>query len=125
MGIALWCVLSVIMLPLILAGMARLPGITLEKNLYPRITSDSFTDYKQRLYWAHQNALEAVAPFCAAVIIAQYMNVEQQTINALALAFVAFRISHALMYVANKGLLRSIMFVGGTACVVSLLILAA
>ncbi len=120
MQIAHWCILVVIVIPYILVGMARLPGITLEKNLIPRIVSESLTGAKQRLFWAHLNALEMIAPFAAAVLIAQSLHVDQQLIDTLAVSFVAFRIAHAVMYVANRGVLRTAMFAGGMVCVVML-----
>lgn len=120
MQIAHWCVLAAILLPYSLVFMARIPGLTLEKNLIPRIVSESLTGVKQRLFWAHQNALEVIAPFAAAVFIAQSLSVDQQSIDTLALSFIGFRIGHALMYAANRGVLRTLMFAGGMTCIVLL-----
>lgn len=124
MTTAYWCVLVVIMLPYPWALLATLPGFTLEGNLRPRFIAESFTGYRQRAYWAHLNALEAVAPFAAAVIIAQLLAVPQAKINNLALAFVGFRIAHALAYMANLGVLRSLMWFGGIACIIGLFVSA-
>ena len=124
MTIAYWCVLLIIVLPTMLVLMARLPGFSLSANLTPRVIAEQFTGIKQRLYWAHANALEATAPFAAAVIIAHLLMSPQSTIDNLAMAFVAFRIAHALAYVANQGLMRTLMFMGGMTCVVLLFITA-
>ena len=125
MQIAHWCVLAIIIMPYLLVFMARLPDLTLEKNLSPRVVSESLTGIKQRFFWAHLNALEVIAPFAAVVIIAQSLHVNQQTIDSLALAFVAFRIAHAVMYAENKGVLRTLMFAGGSVCMIALFIQAA
>lgn len=124
MEIALWCVGAVIVMPYLLVLMARLPDLTLEKNLIPRIVSGTFSGYRQRLFWAHSNGLEIIAPFAAAVIIAQNLQVNQQTIDSLAVAFVSFRIVYSAMYIANLGLLRTLMFGGGMACIAGLFIAA-
>jgi len=122
MQIAHWCILIIIVMPYPLVLMARLPDLTLEKNLIPRITSNALTGVRQRLYWAHQNALEMVAPFSIAVLIAQELMLDQDTIDILALSFIVFRIAHALSYAMNKGVLRTLMFGGGMACIITLFV---
>jgi uncharacterized MAPEG superfamily protein len=125
MTTAYWCVFVVFVFPYILVLSARLPGLTLEKNLIPRIASDSFTGVRQRVYWAHLNGLEVAGPFAATVIIAQQLHGNQTTIDALALAFVVFRLGHALAYIANRGVLRTVMFMGGMVTMVTMFITAA
>ncbi len=125
MTTAYWCVLIIIVLPYLLVAIARLPGLTLERNLIPRLVSEEFSGFKQRTYWAHMNALEIIAPFSAAVIIAHLTSVSQATVDTLALTFIAFRIAHALSYMANLGVLRTIMFGGGMICIVVLFVKAA
>jgi len=120
MNIAYWCVLIAILMPYGLVIIARFPGTTFESNLIPRISAESITGYQQRSYWAHLNGLEAIPSFAAAVIIAQMVNVQQDTINALAMLFIGFRITHAIAYILNLGVLRSLMWACGMACVVSM-----
>ena len=125
MNTAYWCVLAVILMPYLWGLVATLPSFTFEGNLRPRITAESYTGFQQRAHWAHLNALEAVAPFAAAAIIAHLLGVPQEKINNLALAFVGFRVAHAFAYMANLGMLRSLIWFGGTACVVALFVIAA
>ncbi len=120
MNIAYWCVLAAILIPYGLVLIARFPGTTLESNLIPRISADSISGYQQRFYWAHLNGLEAIPSFAAAIIIAHMINTPQETINTLAMSFIGFRVAHAVAYVSNLGVLRSVMWAGGMACVVSL-----
>ena len=46
-------------------------------------------------------------------------------LSALAVSFVAFRILHGAFYLAAKGGLRSLAWLGGFACVMALMVLAA
>ncbi len=120
MNIAYWCVFIAILMPYVLVIIARFPGTTLQSNLTPRITAESITGYQQRAYWAHLNGLEAIPSFAAAVIIAQMVNMQQDTINTLAMAFIAFRGAHAIAYILNSGVLRSLMWAGSMACIINL-----
>ena len=122
MTIAYWCVLIAILLPYIWVAIARAPGFTLQGNLIPRVVCNSYEGFQQRFYWAHLNALEAIAPFAAAVIIAHNLQAEQSTIDKLALTFIGLRVAHALAYAANVGILRSIFFTSGIVCVIAIFI---
>ena len=122
MTIAYWCVLSIIFMPIIWALIARLPSFNLQANLVPRPTADELTGYQQGFYWAHLNALESVAPFSAVVIIAHQLNGAQGTIDMLAMTFVGLRIAHAVAYVAQLGVLRSLIFVAASVCMVMIVI---
>ncbi len=124
MTIAYWCVFIVVLMPYIWVLFARAPRFSLQKNLIPRIASESFEGVQQRFYWAHLNALEAIAPFATVVIIAQNLQAEQSCIDTLALAFVGFRIAHALAYAANMGILRSLFFASAMACMVAIFLSA-
>ncbi len=125
MTTAYWCVFATFVLPYVLVAIARLPGITLAKNLIPRIASESLTGFRQRTYWAHLNALEVIGPFAATVIIAHILQLNQNTLDTLALVFVGFRIAHAVVYMANQGVLRTVMFAGGFITMVTIFIKAA
>lgn len=125
MTIAYWCLLATIVLPYLWVAIARLPVLTLEKNLIPRIASESYSGKRQRTYWAHLNALEMVAPFTAAVITAHLLGAPQDRIDVLAMLFVGFRVAHALAYIANLGVLRTVMFTGGFICLVAIFIAGA
>ena len=125
MNTAYWCVVIVMTLPYLWAVAATLPGFSLAGNLRPRITAQTYTGWRQRAHWAHLNALESVAPFSAAVIIAHLLGVPPEKINPLAMAFVGFRLAHAFAYLANLGALRSLMWLGGAGCIIALFVAAA
>ena len=125
MTIAYWCILAVIFLPYILVFMSRVPTITLENNLIPRLSAEELTGIQQRLYWAHLNALEAIAPFAAVVIIAHNLQMDPPLLNTLALSFVGLRIAHAIAYSANLGVIRSLIFIATQATMVTIFIKSA
>lgn len=124
MSFAYWCVLIAAVLPYIWTAVAKArPGYN---NRNPRAWVAKSDNYLvQRANAAHLNAFENFAPFAAGVILAQLAGVEASTVNALAIAFVTFRILHGLFYVADKPPLRSLSWLGGFACAAALIVLAA
>ncbi len=80
---------------------------------------------KQRAYNAQLNAFEAFAPFAAGVLMAQLAGVDPQRIAWLAIAFVVLRVLHGIFYITNVHAMRSLVWFGGFACVVALMVLAA
>ena len=125
-AIAYWCILIAALLPYALAGIAKTsaPGYN---NRNPRAWLAKQTgNYRvQRANAAHLNAFEAFAPFAAAVLMAQAAGVDAGRIALLALAFVAMRIAHAAFYLADVQLARSLSWLGGFACVMALMVMAA
>lgn len=124
MSTAYWSVLIAALLPYVWIAIAKArPGYN---NRNPRAWAARSDNYLvQRANAAHLNAFENFAPFAAGVVLAQLAGVEAQTINALAVAFVVFRVLHGLLYVGDKPLLRSLAWLGGFACAAALIVLAA
>ncbi len=108
MPLAYWCVLIAALLPIVWAFYAK-AGIRSD-NRYPREEVDDLPPKKRRAYAAHQNAYECFPVFAAAVIIAVTQRAPIEIINWLALAYVALRIAHGLLYIYNKPPLRSLAF---------------
>lgn len=94
----------------------REPRLWLEKQENPRV---------RRADAAQKNAFEAFPAFAASVLMAQLAGVDVQRIGWLAAAFVVFRVLHGLFYVSNKASLRSLVWAGGIACVIALMVMAA
>lgn len=122
MTIAYWCVLALVFLPPMLSGMAKSGGFD---NARPRESLAGYTGWRQRANWAQQNAFENFAPFAAAVIIGHLTGVPQGTLDTLALAYVGLRVGHGACYIANLGALRSLMYMGGLACIVAIFVIGA
>ena len=127
MTLAYWCVLVAAALPYVFVALAKFwgNGFRPEDNLAPRIFLAKLEGWRQRANWAQHNGYEAFAPFAAAVIIAHQAEAPQDTVNALALGFIAARVAHGGAYLANIGLLRSLLFFVGIGCVVGLFVVAA
>ena len=79
---------------------------------------------RRRADAAQKNAFEAFPAFAASVLMAQLAGVDAQRIGWLAAAFVAFRVLHGVFYVGNKASLRSLVWFGGIACVIALMVMA-
>ena len=125
MSIAYWCILIAAVLPYVWVGFAKAGGPNYN-NKDPRGWLAKQDSYRVRnANAAHLNAFEAFPAFVAAVLMAQFAEVDPQHVAVLAVAFVAFRILHGAFYLAAKGGLRSLAWLGGFACVMALMVLAA
>jgi uncharacterized MAPEG superfamily protein len=123
MTLAYWCVLVAAILPIVWTGAAKSHGSF--DNSAPREWLARLDGWRQRANWAQANAWEAFAPFAAAVIIAHLAGARQGTIDLLAITFIAMRIAHGLLYIADKAMLRTIVWTIGFGCVVGLFVVAA
>lgn len=122
---AYWCVLIAALLPYAWVAVAKAGGERYN-NRDPRgWVARQDNPRVQRAFAAHLNGLEAFAPFAAGVVMAQLAGVPAERIATLALAFVAFRIGHGLLYIGNQPLMRSTVWAAGYGCVLALLALAA
>jgi len=122
---AYWCVFVAALLPYLWVAVAKASAPRYD-NRDPRGWIAAQDNPKlRRAYNAHLNALEAFAPFAAAVVLAQLAGVGAASIAALALAFVALRIVHGVAYVADIAWLRSLAWFGALGCVATLFVRAA
>lgn len=122
---AYWCVLIAALLPYIWTVIAKSSGGRFD-NRDPRgWLARQENPRAIRANSAQLNAFEAFAPFAAAVLMAQLAGVDPGRIGLLAVVFVIFRVLHGVLYIANRDRLRSLVWAGGLACVVALLVQAA
>ena len=126
MAMAYWCVLVAAMLPYVWTTVAKGSGERYD-NRDPRGWLARQTNPQvHRANAAQLNAFEAFAPFAAGVLMAQFAGVPEAHVAGLALAFVVFRLLHGVVYTLGmKHSLRSLLWFGGLACVVALMVLAA
>jgi uncharacterized MAPEG superfamily protein len=110
MPFAYWSILIAALLPLVIAGYAKSGS---SDNNAPRDSADSLAGAKRRAYAAHQNAFESFPFFAVAVIAALSFGAATTTVSMLSLLYLAFRITHALLYIADKPTLRSAAYAGG------------
>lgn len=125
MTVAAWCVLAVLLAPYFLSIAARSAVSRGEYISDPRAYSQSLTGWRQRAHLAHLNAFEAVPAIVAGVMVAEFAHAPRGYVDALALAFVAFRAMHAACYIADKPVLRSHAWRLGIICVIALFVVSA
>lgn len=124
MSQAEWCIFAVFILPYLIVFFAKAfaPGFS---NKRPRASMESQGGWRKRAYWAHSNTLEALPAFAVAILICQYHEVEQLNIDFFAKSFVAFRFAYVMLYINNSHVWRSLAWLGGFLCIVSLFLSAA
>ena len=125
MLIAYGCIIVAACLPYLWAVLAKTsaPGYN---NKDPRGWVARQESYRVRnAYAAHLNAFEAFPAFAAAVLMAQFAQVDAQHVAWLSMAFIAFRILHGIFYLAALQALRSLAWLSGFASVIALMLLAA
>lgn len=122
----LWCLVIVALLPYVLSfsgGYFRLRQLGAVDNKYPRQQVAKLEGIGARAYAAQANAWEALGFFTAAVVVLHLANPEAArgaTAANLSLGFLATRVLHAVFYLANQDLLRSLVFLVGLGCVFGL-----
>jgi uncharacterized MAPEG superfamily protein len=120
---AYWCVLAAALLPYVTVAIAkRNRGYD---NRLPRDWEARLEGRARRAVAAHQNHFEAFAPFAAAVIIAHLARAPQLPVDVVAGTFIVLRIAYTAAYLADRHLLRSLLWVAGLACVIALFAIAA
>ena len=119
MTIAYACLLFMGLFPYVAAGIAK-KGFENFDNSMPRQWLAQQTGFRARANAAQANLFESLPLFFAAVIIASINNVPQTTIDLLAIGFVMARIAFLICYLANWPSTRSIVWLVGLICVISI-----
>ena len=127
MSASYWFVLVAALLPyaFVLYAKATPAFMKGDHNKHPRDYEEGLTGARKRAYWAHLNGFEAFPPFAAAVVLAVLAGVPAERVNLLAGIFVACRIVHGILYIADLDKLRSVAWAGGLSAVVVLFVTAA
>ncbi len=109
MPVAYWCILIAALLPLVWVGYAKSGS---RDNNAPRDDANRLDGAKRRAYAAHQNAYENFPFFAVAVMAALSFGASPAVVDWLAVLYIAFRVAHGLLYVADKSSLRSMAYAG-------------
>ncbi len=126
LSFAIYAMIAASVLPFLTAGLAKLLGkFKLQDNHNPRDFQKNLTGVAARAQAAQQNGYETLPVFLAAVLMAEYMVINQHVINQLAWTYVLLRIFYVVTYLADLATLRSIIWILGFTCPVLLLYLAA
>jgi uncharacterized MAPEG superfamily protein len=118
MTIAFWCVLVAGLLPYVVTVLYKTRGDF--DNQHPRQWATTLSGWRARAHAAQQNSFEAFPFFAAAVLIAHALHAPQATVDTWSLIFVGARIAYQAAYLANWATLRSIIWVTGMICIVTI-----
>lgn len=113
MTVPFWCLLVVLTINYVLAalgGLFKWRQLGHLDNHHPRAQSSQLTGAGARVWAAQANGWEALAGFTAAVLVAHLSGADPAASAIAAQVFVASRIAHAILYVADLATLRSLVF---------------
>jgi uncharacterized MAPEG superfamily protein len=89
-------------------------------NKHPRSQAAGLEGAGARAVAAQQNAWEALAVFTAGVVALGLRGGDAETATIVALVWLAARVLHAVLYLANLDALRSLVFLVSMVCSLSL-----
>lgn len=110
MTLADWIVLATVVLAIAAVGVAKQRGRAEYDNANPRDPQFYGEPFRRRALGAHQNSLEAVPFFVAAVLLAEFRHVPQGLTDGLAVGFFLARVAYVVAYLANRPTLRSLVW---------------
>ncbi|PTT87622.1 hypothetical protein DBR42_11330 [Pelomonas sp. HMWF004] len=126
MTLAQLCLLAACVMPIACAGLAKSKGFGKRRreggfdNHAPREWLANLQGWQARAHAAQANSWEALPIFIAGLVVAHQHQAAQATVDALALGFMAARLAFVAAYVADKALLRSLLWVAGLAASIAL-----
>ncbi len=124
MTIALWCLLTAALLPIVCTGIAKW-GFEDFDNRRPREWLARQQGWRARANAAQHNSWEALAIFTAAVLTAHLLEAPQARVDLLALVFIAARLAYIGAYLADRATLRSALWLVGLVASLALFVAGA
>ena len=118
MPIAAWCLLIIVIMPVVAVGFAK-AGAGYD-NREPRLWMQTLEGARRRAYAAHINCYEALMVFISCLFIAVWTDAPSPLVDTLAVIFVLARIGYVAAYIGDRPAARS--FVWGVAYLSSLAI---
>ncbi len=125
--LAYWCVLVAALLPYVCALLAKSGGRGKSRasggfdNHNPRAWLAQQKDWHARANAAQANSFEGLPFFIGAVIIAHQLGAPQLWVDALAVAYVLFRVAFIVCYVRDMAAARSAFWGLGLLATIALL----
>lgn len=122
MTLAYWCVFVAILMPVAFTGIAKFAGkgYRPKDNLAPREFLENLDGFRKRANWVQMNTFESIPGFMAATIIAHQMGGDQNMIDGLAVAYIVLRVIYGILYMANKGIQRTLVWTAAVACILGM-----
>ncbi|GGO84626.1 membrane protein [Marinobacterium nitratireducens] len=128
MPVVLYVLFFVSILPVLLAGVGnffRARQFGAFDNHHPRLQQAQLEGTGARVQAAQANAWEALMVFGSSCFIAYASGVPLESLSLVALVFLLCRILHAIFYIADLAMLRSLIFGVATLCCFYIVYLAA
>ncbi|OTG81247.1 hypothetical protein B9T31_15670 [Acinetobacter sp. ANC 4558] len=120
----IYIILAACLLPYLFAFIARVFGkFKLSNNQNPREFLAKTTGVAARANAVQQNSFEGLPLFIAAILMAEYMVVNQFWIMFFGMTYIVLRVLYGLCYLANWSNLRSVIWILSMLCPISLFIL--
>lgn len=120
----IYLILIACLLPYLFTVIAKIAGgFKGQDNQNPREFMSKTTGLAARANAAQQNSFESLPLFIAAVLMAEYMVVQQQLVILLGSAYILLRIIYGICYLCNWATLRSIVWFLSMLCPILLLLL--
>ncbi len=126
MTLLIWTLIIAALLPFIAKApvayaMNKLGGYD---NNHPREQQAKLTGFGARALAAHQNAFESLIIFAPALLLAILTNHTGTTIQQLAITYIIARIVYNIIYLANVGALRSLVWFVSLGCSLAIMALS-
>lgn len=128
MTTALWCLMITALIPTLLSftgGYLRHKELGGADNKNPRQQYAQATGVVSRVFAAQQNAWEGLMLFTAALVAAFVSGVPQEQLATVSIVFVIARILHAVFYMADRDMLRSLSYLVALGSVICIFIMGA
>lgn len=128
MTIPFWCLVIVIFIPFVLAGVGgsfRGKAFGTADNKNPRAQASQLEGKGARVYAAQENAWEAAIMFTVAVLTTHLAGLPASEAAPYTIAFVVLRVIHAVCYIQDIDKVRSGSFILGLVCLIALFVKAA
>lgn len=125
MTFLIWALIIAALLPYLAKApvahaMSKLGGYD---NKHPRSQQVKLTGFGARALAAHQNSFESFMIFAAAILLAIITEHTGNNIQQLAAIYLVARIIYNIIYLANIGLLRSVVWFISLACSLTIMVL--
>ncbi len=128
MTIPFWCLLAAVLLPYVWVPFTAEDRAKAEggfDNFNPRAQQAKLSGRAARAIAAHKNSFEALAAFAPAVVVNHLVGADATQSAAVAVAWVVLRVLYGVLYLANAGNPRSVVWFLSLSCSLALFGLAA
>ena len=120
----IYLILIACLLPYIFTIIAKVTaGFKLKDNQQPREFLSQTTGVSARANAVQQNSFESLPLFIAAILMAEYMVLDQGVMMTLGWAYIVLRVLYGICYLLNWSTLRSIFWLFSMCCPILMLVL--